>query len=95
MSQWSDPLAELGAMPHEDLPPTYAVSTLKPRRLRRCPGESELHWFAVAELGFGRRQPTVRVADGKPGQEVQVDFGRLGLIPNPATGLRRIGFCAL
>lgn len=49
-----------------------------------------LHRFAVAELGFGRRQPTVRVADGKPGQEVQVDFGRLGLVPDPGTGRRRV-----
>jgi hypothetical protein len=40
--------------------------------------------------GFGRRQATVRVADGKPGQEVQVDFGRLGLVPEPATGRRRV-----
>ena len=45
-----------------------------------------LHRFAVAELGFGRKQPTVRVADGKPGHEVQVDFGRLGLVPDPASG---------
>jgi hypothetical protein len=26
-----------------------------------------LHRYAVTELGFGRRQPTVRVADGDPG----------------------------
>jgi hypothetical protein len=49
-----------------------------------------LHRFAVAELGFGRRQPTVRVADGNPGREVQVDFGRLGLVPDPATGRCRV-----
>lgn len=49
-----------------------------------------LHRFAVAELGFGRRQPTVRVADGEPGREVQVDFGRLGLVPDPASGRRRV-----
>ncbi len=49
-----------------------------------------LHRFAVAELGIGRRQPTVPVVDGKPGQEVQVDFGRLGLVPEPATGRRRV-----
>lgn len=49
-----------------------------------------LHRFAVAELGFGRRKTTVPVVDGKPGQEVQVDFGRLGLIPDPATGRRRV-----
>jgi transposase len=49
-----------------------------------------LHRFAVAELGFGRRQATVRVADGQPGKEVQVDFGRLGLVPDPASGRRRV-----
>jgi transposase len=30
------------------------------------------------------------VADGKPGDELQVDFGRLGLIPDPARGSRRV-----
>ncbi len=49
-----------------------------------------LHRFAVAELGFGRRQATVRVADGEPGGEAQVDFGRLGLVPDPASGRRRV-----
>jgi transposase len=49
-----------------------------------------LHRFAVAELGFGRKRATVRVADGEPGVEVQVDFGRLGLLPDPARGARRI-----
>ena len=49
-----------------------------------------LHRYAVTELGFGRRRPTVRVADGDPGVEVQVDFGRLGLIPDPARGGRRV-----
>ncbi len=43
-----------------------------------------LHRFAVAELGFGRRRPTVPVADGDPGVELQVDFGRLGLVPDLA-----------
>jgi transposase len=49
-----------------------------------------LHRYAVAELGFGRRRATVPVADGDPGVEVQVDFGRLGLIPDPARGARRV-----
>jgi len=49
-----------------------------------------LHRFAVAELGFGRRRPTVPIADGDPGVELQVDFGRLGLIPDPARGNRRV-----
>jgi transposase len=49
-----------------------------------------LHRFAVAKAGYGRRQPTVRVADGEPGVECQVDFGKMGLIPDPATGKRRV-----
>lgn len=47
-----------------------------------------LHRFAVAELGFGRKRASVR--DGKPGVEVQVDFGRLGLLAEPVEGNRRI-----
>jgi transposase len=33
--------------------------------------------------------PTVRVADGEPGDELQVDFGKLGLFFDPASGRRR------
>jgi hypothetical protein len=37
---------------------------------------STLHRFAVAELEFGRRgQRSVRLVDGEPGQELQVDTG--------------------
>jgi len=39
-----------------------------------------LHRYATTELEFGRRRATVPVADGDPGAELQVDFGRLGLI---------------
>jgi transposase len=49
-----------------------------------------LHRFAVERCGFGRRQPTVRVADGQPGAECQLDFGRLGLLPDPTSGRRRV-----
>jgi transposase len=49
-----------------------------------------LHRFAVVRCGFGRRQPTLRVADGEPGVECQLDFGRLGLVPDPDTGRRRV-----
>jgi transposase len=49
-----------------------------------------LHRFAEQRCGFGRRQPTVRVADGKPGQECQLDFARLGLIFDPASDRRRV-----
>lgn len=39
--------------------------------------------FAAAECGYSsssRQQVTVPVADGKPGEEVQLDFGYLGMI---------------
>jgi transposase len=49
-----------------------------------------LHRFAVSELGFGRKRATVAVADGEPGAEVRVDFGRLGLVPDPARGTHRV-----
>jgi hypothetical protein len=49
-----------------------------------------LHRFAVERCGFGRRQPTLRVADGKPGEECQLDFARMGLIPDPESGRRRV-----
>jgi transposase len=48
-----------------------------------------LHRFAVEHCGFGRRQPTLRVADGEPGAECQIDFGRLGLMLDPDSGRRR------
>jgi transposase len=34
-----------------------------------------LHRYAARELGFGGRRVTVRVAEGKPGEELQLDFG--------------------
>jgi len=36
------------------------------------------------------RGPTVPVADGEPGDECQIDFGRMGPIFDPATGRRRV-----
>ncbi|HET8661519.1 MAG TPA: hypothetical protein VFM55_21300 [Micromonosporaceae bacterium] len=49
-----------------------------------------LHRFCVQCCGLGRRSETVRVADGDPGQECQVDFGRLGLVHDQVTGRRRV-----
>lgn len=39
-----------------------------------------LHRYAARELGFGGRRVTVRLVDGKPGEEVQLDFGAMGWI---------------
>lgn len=46
----------------------------------------------VAEIcGRTRGQgPTVRIADGEPGDECQVDFGKMGLVPDPTSGRRRV-----
>ena len=49
-----------------------------------------LHRFATERCGFTSKPATLRVADGTPGVECQVDFGRLGLIPDPVTGRRRV-----
>jgi transposase len=49
-----------------------------------------LHRFVASELGFGQQRATVRLADGEPGAEVQVDFGRMGLVPDPRSERRRV-----
>lgn len=53
--------------------------------------ERTLHRYALEELGVGRsvRASTVRVNDGEPGDELQVDFGKLGRIPDPEAGKQR------
>jgi transposase len=49
---------------------------------------STLHRFARRELGFGRRAPTIPVADCQPGEEVQVDTGWMGYLEPDAHGKR-------
>lgn len=51
---------------------------------------SALYRYVCTHLDFGRHASTVRVADVDPGELAEVDFGRLGLIPDPATGGRRV-----
>lgn len=48
-----------------------------------------LHRFACERCGFGRKDTTVRVADGAPGVECQLDFGYLGMLTDTADGRRR------
>src|SRR5258708_5746414 len=54
--------------------------------------ERTLHRYALEVLEHGRGSPrsTVPVADCEPGAECQVDFGRMGLIDDPAAGRRRV-----
>lgn len=50
---------------------------------------STLHRFAVAEFDFGRRAPTIPVADGKPGDELHIDTGWMTLLEPDERGRRR------
>lgn len=50
---------------------------------------STLHRFAVAELGFGQRAPTIPVADGEPGEEVHIDTGWMTMLEPDERGRRR------
>src|SRR5690348_7571021 len=49
-----------------------------------------LHRFCAERCGYGRAAATtVRVADGEPGVECQLDFGYLGMLFDPVTGRQR------
>ncbi len=54
--------------------------------------ERTLHRYALelCDVGRGRRGTTVRVNDGEPGDELQIDFGKLGLVPDPVLARRRV-----
>lgn len=48
-----------------------------------------LHRFATTELGFGRSAPTIPLAEGEPGEELQVDTGWVGSLEPDERGVRR------
>ncbi len=48
-----------------------------------------LHRFAVERCGFRVKSTTVRIADGEPGVECQIDFAQMGFILDPETGKKR------
>jgi transposase len=49
-----------------------------------------LRRYTQQELGWRKKAPTVRLDDPPPGQEAQVDFGKMGLIPDEETGRSRM-----
>jgi transposase len=53
-------------------------------------GYTTLRRFAHKELGFGRPRSTVRLDDPPPGQEAQVDFGKMGYLVEPDGTRRRL-----
>ncbi|HUG86870.1 MAG TPA: hypothetical protein VMM13_20035 [Euzebya sp.] len=69
--------------------PVTKVETLLTRRGVLVPYRT-LHRYCAEELGYRRPASTVPVADGEPGQELQADFGRLGLINDRDAGRRRV-----
>jgi transposase len=50
---------------------------------------SSLHRFATKHCGLAERHVTVRMAESEPGEVAEIDFGRLGLVWDPATERRR------
>lgn len=48
-----------------------------------------LHRFATQRCGFRPKKTTVRVADGEPGVECQVDFAQMGYLLDEESGRRR------
>jgi transposase len=51
---------------------------------------SSLYRFAVKHAGLGDRLTTVRMAAVAPGELAEIDFGRLGLIPDGRLDRRRV-----
>ena len=71
------------------VPATKIVELLE-RRGVRVPYRT-LARYVVERCDGGRGQgATVRVADGEPGVECQIDFARLGLLADPVAGRRRV-----
>jgi len=71
------------------VPATKIVELLE-RRGVRVPYRT-LARCVVERCDGGRGQgATVRVADGEPGVECQIDFARLGLLADPVAGRRRV-----
>jgi transposase len=66
------------------------IARLLERRTGRDVPYRTLHRFCAKELGFRSPQATVPVSDCEPGSELQVDFGRMGIIFDPHTRRRRV-----
>jgi transposase len=53
-------------------------------------GYTTLRRYAQRELGWHKKQPTVRLDDPTPGQEAQIDFGLMGTITDAEGKARRL-----
>ncbi len=80
--------ADIRSWVDDDL--TVAKIGDKLRRQGLVVPERTLQRFCAERCGSDRRQPTVRVADPEPGQELQGDFGRMGLLFDPHSSRNRV-----
>lgn len=65
------------------------VAELVERKTKTPVPYTTLRRFARTELGHRKQTTTVRLADGKPGEELQVDFGKMGLLYDTQTKRNR------
>jgi len=66
------------------------ITELLARRGIEVPSRVVQRYIAEVRGRTRGRGSTVRMVDGEPGDELQVDFGRTGFIADPGTGRRRV-----
>jgi hypothetical protein len=59
------------------------LSKKRPLRLSKV---HTLRRYVMEELGWRKKAPTIRIDDPPPGQEAQIDFGKMGPMLDPASG---------
>ena len=94
--EWSQvarhrPLIERWLAGHDDARPLKLtkIHTLLVRDHGLAASYDTLWRFAHQELAWREKPSTVRVDDPPPGQEAQIDFGKMGSIIDPESGRKR------
>lgn len=63
---------------------------IKLKRMGVAVDYNALYRYSCKHLDFGGKECTVRMAETAPGEVAEVDFGRLGLVYDPAVGKNRV-----
>lgn len=66
------------------------ILTLLVRERRVETSCDTLRRYAIQELGWRQKEPTIRLEDPPAGQEAQVDFGKTGVIVDSETGSQHV-----
>jgi transposase len=66
------------------------IHTLLKREHGLAASYDTLRRYAMQELDWRRKAPTVRLDDPPPGQEAQIDFGKMGMMYDPDAGRLRM-----